>query len=137
MQRFIQRATERTLHLHHRTPTRLGTCYAGPQGEGTAFISQERALLRPTRLLLSFTPPCLHPPSPWRAAGHLYHIKWVQDETGQLKLHDYHRDPVSNVVLSVEGGGGDADGASIVATAGGSQASLASGAAVVTIVAEH
>lgn len=70
-------------------------------------------------------------------AGHLYHIKWVQDETGQLKLHDYHRDPVSSAVLSAEGGAGDADGASIVATAGGSQASLASGAAVVTIVAEH
>jgi hypothetical protein len=32
------------------------------------------------------------------AAGHLYHIKWVQDEKGSLKMQDYCIDPVSAIV---------------------------------------
>lgn len=31
--------------------------------------------------------------------GFLYHIKWVQDEKGALKLQDYSRDPYGNPEL--------------------------------------
>jgi hypothetical protein len=34
------------------------------------------------------------------AGGHLYHIRWVQDESGALKLQDYCKDPVSAVLAS-------------------------------------
>jgi energy-coupling factor transporter ATP-binding protein EcfA2 len=29
-------------------------------------------------------------------AGHFYHVKWVQDETGELKMKDYWRDPLNS-----------------------------------------
>lgn len=29
-------------------------------------------------------------------AGHFYHVKWVQDETGELKMKDYWRDPLDS-----------------------------------------
>lgn len=35
-----------------------------------------------------------------RAGGHLYHIRWVQDESGGLRLNDYWRDPISHAVLA-------------------------------------
>ena len=37
------------------------------------------------------------------AGGFLYHIKWVQDEQGSLKMQDYWRDPVSTAVVAGTG----------------------------------
>lgn len=35
------------------------------------------------------------------AAGHLYHIRWSQDaDTGELRLRDYWRDPLSGQHIS-------------------------------------
>lgn len=42
------------------------------------------------------------------AAGHLYHIRWGQDaDTGELRLRDYWRDPVSAAALQAGDGGSE------------------------------
>ena len=56
------------------------------------------------------------------AAGHLYHIRWGQDpDTGELRLRDYWRDPVSAAALQADDGGSEGGGE-------GSEAEEASGA---------
>lgn len=67
-------------------------------------------------------------------AGHLYHIRWGQDpDTGELKLQDYWRDPLSTAAAGVtpgtDGAAGSTGGPGAVAAAEAGQARAGPGAA--------